>query len=338
MKSRLSILAFSLLLLFLASASYPQATDNVDGLIATLKSEDSFVRQAAAVELGKIKDTRAVAPLSTALRDKDWGVRHVAALALGKIGQPAVTPLISALKDDDWVVRQEAASGLPIVGEPAVVPLIAALKDGDWRMRSGAATALGKIKDVRAIAPLIAVLTDKDQLVHQAVASALGDIGEPAAWPLIATFNNPDWRVVCSAVEALGKVGKPAARYLIEALRDETRPNRWAAAWSLEIIGTPEGKQAVDKFLQGKSLAQVTENYSYMLRKAEPNTEYLLILALERCGHPTGYGYPKMAQDLLNSGNPLLTEAGRRWAVRYNYEILNSYGPTGAPRWGNRPQ
>ena len=310
--------------------------DSVDSLIAKLREENSFVRQAAADKLGQIKDARAVPALSIALRDKDWGVRHMAGQALGKIGAPAVATLVAALKDDDWIVRQEAASGLALVGAPAVEPLITALKDGDWRMRSGAATALGKIKDARAVAPLIAVLADKDQLVHQAAASALGDIGEPAVGPLIETLKDSDWRVVCSAVEALGKVGKPADKPLVEALRDEKRPNRWAEAWALEIIGAPESKQAVDQFLQGKSLAEITENYQYVLRKAEPNTEYLLILALERCGHPTGYGYPQMAQDLLNSGNPLLIEAGRRWAVRYNYEILNAPGPPGASRWGSR--
>lgn len=323
-------------LLFPAATLLAHSSDRATDLLRRLASEDAIARQAAANDLGRLGDARAVEPLTTALRDKDWGVRREAAQALAKFGKSGIPPLIAALKDDDWVVRQEAAKALGTCGPPAVEPLLAALRDPDWRMRSGAASALGRIKDARAVEPLLVALKDTDQLVHLAAAQALGDIAEPAVAPLISTLKDPDWRIVCSAVEALSKVGKPAVQPLIAAAQDASLPNRWAAAWALEIIGTPEAKKAVDAFLDGRSLADITQNYSFLIKRGQTYDEFLLILALERFGHPTGYGYPRMAQDFMNSGNPLLREAGRRWAVRYKYEILNQFGPAGGPQWRER--
>lgn len=63
-----------------------KSDQDVDGLIEALKYKDDHnVRLAAASALGRIKDSRAVEPLISALEDHP-SVREVAALALGEIG------------------------------------------------------------------------------------------------------------------------------------------------------------------------------------------------------------------------------------------------------------
>ena len=54
----------------------------MEPLIAALKDENEYVREAAARTLGEIKDPRAVQPLIDALQDKKWFVGRTAAEAL----------------------------------------------------------------------------------------------------------------------------------------------------------------------------------------------------------------------------------------------------------------
>src|SRR3990167_4815673 len=106
-------------------------------LIAALKDYHPDVRDSTALELGNLKEYKAVEPLITALKDSDVGVRRTAAWSLGEIGDAR-----------------------------AVEPLIAALKDNDSNIRWVAADALGKIKDNRAVEPLIVALKDSNESVQ----------------------------------------------------------------------------------------------------------------------------------------------------------------------------
>lgn len=115
-----------------------KSDQDIEGLIKALEyQEDQNVRLAAASALGRIKDSRAVEPLISALEDHPR-VREVAALALGEIGDPrAVRGLVTILGDDSW-------------------------EEG----RSTVAKALGKIGDPRATKPLINLLEDKRENVR----------------------------------------------------------------------------------------------------------------------------------------------------------------------------
>ena len=99
-------------------------------LITTLGNESKDLRYAAAVILGRIKESRAIEPLINALSDSDFGVRAASATALGTIGdKKVVIPLIKALKDTRWVVRMEAAKALGLIGdERAMIPLSSCYK------------------------------------------------------------------------------------------------------------------------------------------------------------------------------------------------------------------
>jgi hypothetical protein len=123
-------------------------SDHVNQLISQLSDKNSALRENAALELGEIKDTRALAPLILSLADPDDGVRQNAAEALGRINDPrAVSSLIVALKDTDYTVRMRSASALGAIrDERSVEPLSVALTDSDEHVRNAAAFALDEIR------------------------------------------------------------------------------------------------------------------------------------------------------------------------------------------------
>lgn len=88
----------------------------VEPVIATLKSENPYVREAAAYILGSIGDRRAVEPLIEVLGDPESVVREAAATALGDIKDPrARKPLTAALNDHDPFVCDSAAASLKLI-------------------------------------------------------------------------------------------------------------------------------------------------------------------------------------------------------------------------------
>jgi len=85
----------------------------VEPLIAALKDEDPGVRWDAANAPGEIGDTRAVEPLIAALKDLD--VREAAAVALAEI-KDTRGPLTAALKDKDFAIVAEVYDFLIRIG------------------------------------------------------------------------------------------------------------------------------------------------------------------------------------------------------------------------------
>ncbi|UCC40531.1 MAG: HEAT repeat domain-containing protein [Candidatus Aminicenantes bacterium] len=74
-------------------------TPAIDPLILVLNDKNSYTRAEAAVALGLIKDSRAVGPLNTALKDKDRKVRNAAAQALERINRPSpMEKFVSAMR------------------------------------------------------------------------------------------------------------------------------------------------------------------------------------------------------------------------------------------------
>jgi HEAT repeat protein len=94
---------------------------------------------------------------------------------LGQLkNERAVEPLISVLQDPEEEVRRMAA--LSLVYLKAVAPLIQALKNNNGHVRFLAARALGDIKNLRAIDPLSQLTEDEDSSVRQAAQRALQKI------------------------------------------------------------------------------------------------------------------------------------------------------------------
>ena len=76
-------------------------------LLAALDSDDTFVRQRAAKSLITIAGGTPVEVMRAALQDDDAGVRHYAASALDNLGPRTLVPIMSmALESDDPAVRE----------------------------------------------------------------------------------------------------------------------------------------------------------------------------------------------------------------------------------------
>lgn len=150
--------------------------DVIELLCSALKDESAGVRERAARELGEIKDSHAIEPLSAALNDSDENVRRLAAGALEKIGKPAVEALIAVLNDPVDEVQIYATLALAKIGDPALEPLIVALKDQNPNVRYRAAKALGAMKDFRAVEALIGAMKNNWGLPSQEAGRALLNI------------------------------------------------------------------------------------------------------------------------------------------------------------------
>jgi HEAT repeat protein len=237
----------------------------VESLIATLRDEDELVlvREDAARVLGKIGDVRAVEPLIAVLKEDDKFVRQAASRTLQEIGMPAVEPLIAALEGREWQVQEGAAKALGKIGDARVVgPLIAVLEKVPAPfVRKAVAQALGHLGDEQAVEPLITVLQSADKDVRRAAAEALekigwqpdrsekgaiywiarrqwdrcAELGAPAVEPLIGALKDKSTRK--TAAVAMEKIGAPAVEPLIDALKDADRAVREAAAGVLDRIG-----------------------------------------------------------------------------------------------------
>jgi HEAT repeat protein len=130
-----------------------------------LRSKNPSKRVQAVRKLSVLRDARIVAPLVAAIREADssYYESHIEAKqALVEIrNSQAVVPLLSFLKDENHIVRETVAEALGNIGDKqAVEPLIDALHD--WsNVRLKAIRALGKLGDNRAIEPLAAMLSDQ---------------------------------------------------------------------------------------------------------------------------------------------------------------------------------
>jgi HEAT repeat protein len=93
--------------------------------------------------MGRMGETRAVAPLIGLLSDCLQPVRQATARALGRIGEKAAVPhLIEALKDEDDQVRAAAARALGRIGHNAVAELLDALEDDSVWVRAAISNSM----------------------------------------------------------------------------------------------------------------------------------------------------------------------------------------------------
>ncbi|RKY36993.1 MAG: hypothetical protein DRP72_03565, partial [Candidatus Omnitrophota bacterium] len=211
-----------------------------------LKSEDSYVREQAAIALGEIGDKRAIEPLINTLKDRNSDVRKYAAIALGKIGdKKAVEPLINALEDKSWGVCKHAIIALGKIGDKKAIELLINVLRTDWIVREQAAIALVKISQP-AIEPLINALKDKNPGVRKQVAIAYIKIaGIPQAKSenrelLEKLKASEDIRVE----ENLLYIDYPEAKLFIQKLKEKGMPIDYAIRKALpEVIRATKGNR-----------------------------------------------------------------------------------------------
>ncbi|HVY60021.1 MAG TPA: HEAT repeat domain-containing protein [Planctomycetota bacterium] len=97
---------------------------------ARLGDADPAVRADAARKLSKLKDERAIDPLSGAVHDPELGVRRAAVRALSYLrGERVAEALVSALRDQDPETRAHAAAGLARSGDPRAAGALVAARE-----------------------------------------------------------------------------------------------------------------------------------------------------------------------------------------------------------------
>ncbi len=233
------------------------AAEDVQKLIADLKSQDVNTRRDSATQLGQLGPAArpAVAALVENLTDRDkqaWSNAMGALASIGPDAADAIPALIECLDGsasggrggrDGEQMTLRAAYALTQIGKPAIPPLIKILENGDKDSRAGAAMALGGMgaEAAEAIPALVANLGHEDDDIRQAIANGLGGIG-PVAVPQLSDAlgaNEPRQRAAsATALGVIGKGAQSAAPKLIEQIQREDN----AETKARELIALPRLK------------------------------------------------------------------------------------------------
>jgi HEAT repeat protein len=336
----------------------------VEPLVATLNDNDKDVREAAIEALGRLKDARALQPLTDLLGDKEIGLS--AAFSLAKFGEPAIVHLSASMESNDGTTLNNAicgleeigASGLPVLIEalqnknptvrrivaeslgskddPRVVePLINALKDPEASVRENVIAALGKKNDARVIEPINSALQDKDLIVESGAIFILKKWKDPSSiLPLIGVLSSSDWTTSSMAETVLVSFGPAAVDPLITALQNNDPDTRVWAARALDEIGDERSTQPLLDALQRKDIEVAAGAYNFYVKQGVPDSEGILIQALNEYGGHEGDGGRKMAGVLLLSGNQQFEAAVNKWAAGYKYSSWELY-LLNSPKWGS---
>src|SRR5215469_1500095 len=187
-------------------------------LLRALEDADGYVRNGAAIALGKIGNADATQPLIRALQWRDNRVyedgedqeaRTSAATALGKLRNgvacKALIAELEKLPNTDATLASYIVEALGEIGDPKAVPVIArAMDSDDFELQKIASWALTKLGG-DGIGALLRMAANRDQLGRPYVIRALGTNSVESATQLllqIVETPNEDKYVRCQAAEA----------------------------------------------------------------------------------------------------------------------------------------
>ena len=307
-------------------------------LVEALDDEDWDVRARAAAAFTTIPDERAVLPLlalierepaAPEVRDEDLRAAREACdnavAALGVIGDARAAPRLVAIAVDEATGLDREAAGVALVatGEDGLPAVEGALQAAPASTAPGVVALLARFGDV-ALDPLVAALKDKRAAVRIAAAMELGAFGAPAYKPLLTALGGKGDELRSAAARSLGQVGDAHATGRLVTLLADSGTRRAAVA-ALVAIHRDDGTPLV-KYLRKKATVQV---YRPLIRIGQADTVSALVTALERFGTKT------MGETYLNSGQPRLEKAAKRWAAAHGYTVVPSVG-AGEESWGER--
>jgi HEAT repeat protein len=196
------------------------------------------------------RDAAAMSAARAGALDPDPRTRHIAIEVLGQLaGGDDV--LVAALGDVNDDVRLAAASALARRDNPAVR---AGLDDPDPAVRVACAAALLG-SEPRARATLQALMRSDDAELRLVAVRGLACARGPAVTAAIVELaRDADPRVRAAAVRALPAAGAAAIALLGDAIRDEHRGVRLAAADALVKLGTPALDVAIGAIEDGTAV------------------------------------------------------------------------------------
>lgn len=302
------------------------AQEVVPNIIGFLDDQDSLVRQAAVVAIGKLDAKNVIPKLEEMLTDPEAGVRLAAVRVLGDFGaQSATAKLVGLLNDKDNHVRQAAVNTLyKLEAREAAPAIIKLLSDQDNDVRNNVFEFLVKFAPrEQIVSELVEILKTKEGWGYYAgrflkkldaresipeLISILGEwgnrrdadtaimlIGSQEAGPgLIGLLDSEEYEVRKSAARLLGRLKiSESIPELITLLNDEVSMVRNAAVIALGEINATAAIPAIQILLN--------DNEAYVRASA---TEALVKLGVREA-------IPELIKILENSGY-----GNRDWIIR----------------------
>jgi HEAT repeat protein len=192
-------------------------------LLQALEDADGYVRNGAAIALGKIGNRDAIQPLVRALQwrddrvyedDEDQEARISAATALGRLRSDAACQALmlelDRLQSADSTLASYIVDALGEMGDPKAVPIIVRSMDlGDFEHQKIASWALAKL-GADGIEALLRMAANCDQAGRPYIIKALGANSVKSATALLLQILEDlggDKFVRCQAAEAIGRIG-----------------------------------------------------------------------------------------------------------------------------------
>jgi len=238
-------------------------TPELAALLRQLQHADAAQRSQAALQLGTMRESAAVAALVDLLcQDEDVHVLEDTTWALVRLGGLAVDSLLQVLAHENAKARHNAVHALGKIGDQrALDGLLAAAHDPAESVRYKAVYALGQLADPRAIHTLVGLLGDpvldiqwlsRDVIatfgkaatpallaalqpeslsVCELAVNLLGDLADrQAVEPLLHLLHSPDWQIRFAVIQALGQIGDRRAAPLLSPLTQDENPQVRAMA------------------------------------------------------------------------------------------------------------
>jgi HEAT repeat protein len=213
----------------------------IEDLVTDLRSTLITKRLRAVRELGKLKYTEAVEPLTHVLNDRSRDIRCAAIEALYQISPSNLSKLIIPLtRDKSADVRLRAARALNgCDDDEAFEALVALLYDVKDEVANMAAKSLSK-QPVNKLSALIKLFSDNSWKIRSRAAMAITKMGRLAVEALKAAVDDKDSNIRFWAITCLGHLrDRSNTNLLLSKLQDSDTGVRVAALRALREIGDP---------------------------------------------------------------------------------------------------
>ena len=212
-----------------------------------LLDRDILTRRRVITILGRIKDPRAIEPITYILELGEPEIAPAAAVALSKLGAPAPAVTIELLDQPNKANRLFAVNVICSVKDERASDQLAdkLTSDPDAEVRALIAERISYSKNPRVVDALIVAAGDPIEAVRQGAVLSLGQVGaERACGRLIESLRDASAKVRQNACAALGAIKQDeAVEPLMQIMRNDT--DKIARAGAAQALSYTTGRRDV---------------------------------------------------------------------------------------------